>query len=69
MRRYSGLLIHVEQEGEVTTEMQNIVKITKTNRSSVKPTRRFETHKASKVGRQITLSRAQARSIKYGGAA
>lgn len=50
----------------MTTEMQNIVKITKTNRSSVKPTRRFETHKASKAGRQITLNRAQTRSIKYG---
>lgn len=49
--------------------MQNVVKITKTNRSSVKPVRRFETHKASKAGRQITLSRAQARSIKYGGMA
>lgn len=49
--------------------MQNIVKITKTNRSSVKPTRRFETHKAGKVGRQITLSRAQARAVKYGGMA
>lgn len=46
--------------------MQNIIKITKTNRSSVKPARRFETHKAGKVGRQTTLSRAQARSIKYG---
>jgi hypothetical protein len=47
--------------------VQNIVKITKTNRATVKPTRRFETHKAGKVGRQTTLSRAQARSIKYGG--
>ena len=44
----------------------NIIKIHKSAHARVSPVRRFETHKATKAGRQTTLARREVRLIKYG---